>query len=82
MLKTVINFLGKLGQTWIGTYVEHVLHVVSGDERIVDGHNLDVGVVSGGAKHEATDATESVDTDLDSGPVSTKPVALNKRLES
>jgi len=29
---------------------------------------LDVGVVSGGTKHEATDATESVDTDLDSGP--------------
>ena len=72
MLEARIILLGKLGQTWMGTYVEHVLHVVSRNERIVDGHNLDVGVVSGGTKHETTDATKSVDSDLDSRPAKTE----------
>ena len=46
-----------------GVELEHVDHVVDGDEGVVDGH--DGGALGDGrAKHQATDATETVDADL------------------
>ena len=51
------------------TYVEHVLHVVNGDEGIVDGDDLDVGHGAGRTEHEATDASEAVDSNFDGSPM-------------
>ena len=44
---------------------EHVGHVIGGDEGVVDGHHLDVLAFEAGTHHEAPDATETVDADLD-----------------
>ena len=38
---------------------EHVLHVVDGDERVVDGDDLHVGVVARRAHHQAADAAKA-----------------------
>ena len=43
--------------------LEHVHHVVQGDEGIVDGHDF-CALGNGGAKDQATDAAESIDSDL------------------
>mmetsp|Transcript_2577 Transcript_2577/g.4651 ORF Transcript_2577/g.4651 Transcript_2577/m.4651 type:complete len:498 (-) Transcript_2577:2604-4097(-) len=48
-----------------GVVLEHVLHVVGGDEGVVDGDDVDHGVVLSGAHNEAADAAESVDSDVD-----------------
>ena len=45
--------------------VEHVLHVVNGDEGIVDCDDLDVWVVASCAHDQAANATKTVDSDLD-----------------
>ncbi|KAJ8548543.1 hypothetical protein ON010_g11132 [Phytophthora cinnamomi] len=47
--------------------LEHVLHVLGGDEGVVHGHHVDLGVLGGGAQHEAADAAESIDGDVDHG---------------
>lgn len=49
------------------SYVEHVLHVVDWDERIVDGDNLDVGIGTCCAEHKTTNTPKSVDTDFNGG---------------
>ena len=46
--------------------LEQVRHVLEVHERIIDGNNLNAGVRGGGAAHEAPDAAEAVDSDLDS----------------
>ena len=46
-------------------YLEHVLHVISGDERVVDANNLNEGVFCSGAHHQTANATEAVDADFD-----------------
>ena len=51
------------------TYVEHVLHVVDGDERIVDVHNLDLLLQLCGTHNQAADSAESVDSNFDCRPV-------------
>ena len=48
-----------------GVVLQHVGHVVH-IEQIVDGNYFNVVTLAGEAKHEATDATEAVDTYLDS----------------
>lgn len=50
------------------TYIEHILHVVSGDERIVDRNNLNARVCSGSTQHKAANAAESIDSDFNGGP--------------
>ena len=42
-----------------GIVLEHVLHVVEGDEGVVDGHNLNVGVGARSAHHKAANAAEA-----------------------
>lgn len=54
--------------TRVSTYVEHVLHVVGWDERVVDGGHLKLRLVASSAKDQAANATEAVDTNLDGGP--------------
>jgi len=46
--------------------LEHVDHVVKGDEGIVDGNDLDVLLQKSCTQHETTDASETVDADFDS----------------
>lgn len=48
------------------TYVEHVLHVLNRDERIVDVHDLNLLLELCGAHDQAADSTEPVDSDFDS----------------
>mmetsp|Transcript_9478 Transcript_9478/g.14257 ORF Transcript_9478/g.14257 Transcript_9478/m.14257 type:complete len:205 (-) Transcript_9478:34-648(-) len=43
----------------------HVLHVVDRDEGVVDGNDVDVGLVRSGPHYEATNTSESIDTDID-----------------
>ena len=43
--------------------LEHVDHVVQGDEGVVDGDDLGA-LGDGGPQDEAADTTETVDTDL------------------
>eukprot|EP00544_Gedaniella_sp_CCMP2646_P000261 CAMPEP_0202504624 /NCGR_PEP_ID=MMETSP1361-20130828/45083_1 /ASSEMBLY_ACC=CAM_ASM_000849 /TAXON_ID=210615 /ORGANISM="Staurosira complex sp., Strain CCMP2646" /LENGTH=48 /DNA_ID= /DNA_START= /DNA_END= /DNA_ORIENTATION= len=46
-----------------GIILEHVGHVVTLDERIVDSNNLDLfWVVQASTEDKTTDATETVDT--------------------
>ena len=47
------------------TYVEHILHVISRNERIVDGNDLDLRFQSGSTQHETTNASKSVNSDFD-----------------
>ena len=47
------------------TYVEHVLHVINGDERIVDVDNLDLLLELRGAHHQAADSSKPIDSDFD-----------------
>lgn len=54
------------------TYVEHVLHVVNGNERIVDSNNLDLRIQPGSAQDETTDASKPVNSDFDSRPIGMK----------
>ena len=49
-----------------GVVLEHVDHVVEGDEGVVDGDDLDT-LIEGGAEDEATDAAEAVDAQLGRG---------------
>ena len=46
-----------------GVVLEHVDHVVEGDEGVVDGHDLS-SLGDGRAEDETSDTSESVDTDL------------------
>lgn len=50
------------------TYVEHVLHVVDRDERIIDVYDLDLLLELCGAHHQTADSSETIDTDFDGGP--------------
>lgn len=43
---------------------EHIAHVVSRDERIVNAHDLYLGVVRGRTHHETTNTAEAVDSNL------------------
>ena len=52
-----------------GVVLEHVLHVVLADERVVDADDVHHGVVLGGAHDEAADATEPVDAHADLLPL-------------
>lgn len=45
--------------------LEHVGHVVGGDEGVVDGNHLDVVPLDAGTHHQAPDATKAVDANLD-----------------
>merc|ERR1719181_1768338 len=45
--------------------LEHVAHVVHGDEGVVHAHDADVGVRLRRAHDEAADSSESIDTDAD-----------------
>ena len=47
-----------------GVVLEHVDHVVEGDEGVVDCHDLG-SLGHGRAENQATNAAESVDTDLE-----------------
>jgi len=48
-----------------GIILEHVHHVVNINEWVIDGHNVDLATaIEGGAGHQATDASKSVDSDL------------------
>jgi hypothetical protein len=49
--------------------LEHVGHVVGGDEGVVHGDDLDVVAGEGGAHDEAADATEPVDAHADLLPL-------------
>ena len=42
----------------------HVFHVINRDERIIDSHNVDIGLVGGSAHHKTPDASEAVDSYL------------------
>ena len=46
-----------------GVILEHVDHVVQGDEGVIDSHDLSA-FGHGGPKNQATDAAESVNADL------------------
>jgi hypothetical protein len=46
-----------------GVVLEHVDHVVKGDEGVVDGNNLGA-LGNGRAEDQATDTAESINTDL------------------
>jgi hypothetical protein len=48
-----------------GVVLEHVLHVVGGDEGVVHGDNVDHGVVLGGAHDKTADTSETVDANVD-----------------
>jgi len=41
------------------------LHVISRDKGVVNGNDLDLGVVAHRAHHQASNAAEAVDADLD-----------------
>mmetsp|Transcript_16768 Transcript_16768/g.34365 ORF Transcript_16768/g.34365 Transcript_16768/m.34365 type:complete len:310 (+) Transcript_16768:326-1255(+) len=45
--------------------LEHVLHVVDRDERVIDRDNVDHGVVLCSAHDQTTNATEAIDTNVD-----------------
>mmetsp|Transcript_28805 Transcript_28805/g.44273 ORF Transcript_28805/g.44273 Transcript_28805/m.44273 type:complete len:283 (+) Transcript_28805:778-1626(+) len=45
--------------------LQHVFHVVSRDERIVDGDNVDHRVILGGAHNKTANTSKSVNTDVD-----------------
>mmetsp|Transcript_15001 Transcript_15001/g.36617 ORF Transcript_15001/g.36617 Transcript_15001/m.36617 type:complete len:218 (+) Transcript_15001:3626-4279(+) len=45
--------------------LEHVFHVIGRDEGVVDGNNVDHGVVLGGTHDKTSDTAESVDTNVD-----------------
>ena len=46
-------------------YVEHVLHVVHWDERIVDRHDLDFLLQASSTHHQTSDTTEAIDSNFD-----------------
>merc|ERR1712188_138242 len=46
-----------------GVVLEHVLRVVVADERVVDCHNLHVGIALSRTNHHAVDAAEAIDAD-------------------
>ena len=48
-----------------GPYVEHVLHVVHRDERIVDRHDLDFLLQASSTHHQTSDTTEAIDSNFD-----------------
>ena len=48
-----------------GIVLEHVLHVVGGDEGVVHSDDVDHGIVLSGAHDETADAAESVDANVD-----------------
>ena len=48
-----------------GIVLEHVLHVVGGDEGIVDGNDVHHGVVLSSAHDETADTAETVDANVD-----------------
>ena len=64
----VVGRGGGAGQAAVdGVILEHVRHVVGRDERVVDGHHLHVVTLQGRAHHQAADAAEAVDTNLQLG---------------
>ena len=48
-----------------GVVVEHVLHVVHGDEGIIDVGDLDLLFLAGSTHHETANAAKAVDSNLD-----------------
>merc|ERR1712216_800844 len=56
-----------------GVVLEHVLHVVGGDEGVVDGDDLHVGVGLRGPDHHAANATETVDANANGSRHTLKP---------
>mmetsp|Transcript_11674 Transcript_11674/g.23944 ORF Transcript_11674/g.23944 Transcript_11674/m.23944 type:complete len:403 (-) Transcript_11674:236-1444(-) len=48
-----------------GVKFHHVFHVVHRDERIIDSHNVDHRVVLGGTHDEASNTSETVNTNID-----------------
>ena len=48
-----------------GVILQKVDHIIQIHERIIDSHNLDFRVGSGGAEHQAANATETVNSQLD-----------------
>mmetsp|Transcript_1181 Transcript_1181/g.2551 ORF Transcript_1181/g.2551 Transcript_1181/m.2551 type:complete len:303 (+) Transcript_1181:346-1254(+) len=56
---------GLAAATVDGVVLVHVLHVIHRDERIVDGDDVHVGLVRRRAHHQASDAPEAVDSDID-----------------
>ena len=59
-----------------GVVLEHVDHVVQGDEGVVDGNDLSA-LGDGGPEDQATDAAESVDSDLSGREVMLKRTLRN-----
>ena len=47
------------------SYIEHVLHVVQRNERIIHSDDLNIRVRSGSSENQSSDAAEAVDSDLD-----------------
>ena len=50
------------------TYVEHILHVVDGDERIVDVDNLNLLLELCGTHNQAANSPETIDSNFDGRP--------------
>mmetsp|Transcript_4797 Transcript_4797/g.10923 ORF Transcript_4797/g.10923 Transcript_4797/m.10923 type:complete len:342 (-) Transcript_4797:200-1225(-) len=48
-----------------GVVLEHVFHVVGGDEGVVDGDNVDHGIVLGGTHDKTSDTSKAVNTNVD-----------------
>mmetsp|Transcript_21330 Transcript_21330/g.31702 ORF Transcript_21330/g.31702 Transcript_21330/m.31702 type:complete len:338 (-) Transcript_21330:482-1495(-) len=61
-LVNLLDFSGVLAVS--GVKVEHVLHVVRWDERIVHGNNVDHGIVLSGSHNETSNTSKSIDTDI------------------
>lgn len=47
-----------------GVVLEHVGSVVIGDERVVDGNDLDVGSRQSDSQHQSTNSTETVNSNV------------------
>lgn len=60
-----VVFDGALELAVRGVVLEHVREVLRVQEGVVDGGDLDVGVLHGRAEHQAANAAEAVDTNAD-----------------
>jgi len=60
----VLGLDGAVESAVDGIVLEEVDHVVEIHEGVVDGHNLDVFVLGGGAEHQAANAAKSVNSHL------------------
>lgn len=57
----ILGLNGALEATVGGVILEHVDHVFKRNERVVDGDNLDIGVLQSNAKNDTANTTKSVD---------------------